>query len=238
MAWQAVTLPERCGRSVRFVEGTQPVPGRAPVTAGIVARLASPMTATVLGALVLAELIAALVLEGLDHQLTWSLAVIEPSCLLVFAGVGVVVARRRPRNPVGWILIVFSVLIVLAVAAGLYAVVCYRLGHRGLPLAAAAVALPVAALEAALEAAPVAVLDDAAVEPPELLELQPAAASAMAAMTAAPIGLRCFMGISSLTRFSGWLSLVVAWVRRRSRRGSSRPAAPAVGRARRRGPRG
>jgi hypothetical protein len=125
---------------VRFVEQTQPVPGRASVAAEIVARLArlaSPVTATVLGALVLAEVIATLVLEGLDHQLTWSLAVIEPPGLLIFAGVGVVVARRQPRNPVGWILIVFSLLIVLAVAAGLYAVLCYRLGHGGLAPAAA-----------------------------------------------------------------------------------------------------
>jgi hypothetical protein len=89
------------------------------VTAEIMARLvrlASPVTVTVLGALVLAEIVALLALEGLDHQLTWSLALIEPSGLLIF----------------------FSFLIVLSVAAGLYAVLCYRLGHPGLPLAAAA----------------------------------------------------------------------------------------------------
>jgi hypothetical protein len=145
---------------VRFVEQTQPVPGRASVAAEIVARLArraSPVTATVLGALVLAELIATLVLEGLDHQLTWSLAVIEPPGLLIFAGVGVVVARRQPRNPVGWILIVFSLLIVLAVAAGLYAVLCYRLGHGGLPLAAAAVVLAPAAAWPAFALVPLAI---------------------------------------------------------------------------------
>jgi len=145
---------------VRFVEGTQPVPGRASVMAEIMTRLvrlASPVTATILGALVLAEIIATLVLEGLDHQLTWSLALIEPSALLIFAGVGVVVARHQPRNPVGWVLIVFGVLILLAVAAGLYAVLCYRLGHRGLPLAAAAVVLAPAAAWPAFALIPLAI---------------------------------------------------------------------------------
>jgi hypothetical protein len=47
----------------------------------------------------------------------------------------------QPRNPVGWILILFVVLELLAVDAGSYAVFCYRLGHPGLPLAAAAVLL-------------------------------------------------------------------------------------------------
>jgi len=55
--------------------------------------------------------------------------------------VGVVVARHQPPNPVGWILILFVVLQLLAVDAGSYAVFCYRLGHPGLPLAAAAVLL-------------------------------------------------------------------------------------------------
>jgi hypothetical protein len=83
--------------------------------------------------------------------------------------------------------------------------------------AAAAVALPAAVLPAA------GLLDAAAVEPaglagllelPELLELQPTAASARTAKAAAPTGLRCFMLISSLawcvvfSFFSFW---VVAW---------------------------
>src|SRR3984957_16244655 len=85
-------------------------------------------------------------------------------------------------------------------------------------LAAAAVALPVAAL-------PVAGLLDAAggeraglaglLEPPELLELQPTAASARTAMAAAPTGLRCFMLISSLAdvSFSRFLVLGCRLVR-------------------------
>jgi hypothetical protein len=71
---------------------------------------------------------------------------------------------------------------------------------------AAAVALPVAALldGALLDAAPLvaaAVELAGALELPELLELQPTAASARTAMAAAPTGLRCFMLISSLAVF-------------------------------------
>jgi hypothetical protein len=62
--------------------------------------------------------------------------------------------------------------------------------------AAAAVALPTALADAFVDA----LLEAGALELPELLELQPAAVSASTAMAAAPIGLRCFMRISSLTR--------------------------------------
>src|SRR3984957_8038205 len=68
--------------------------------------------------------------------------------------------------------------------------------------AAAAVALPADALADALLDP---LLEAGALELPELLELQPAAVSASTAMAAAPIGLRCFMRISSL------LVVVVAW---------------------------
>jgi hypothetical protein len=67
--------------------------------------------------------------------------------------------------------------------------------------AAAAVALPAALADVLLDA----LLEAGAVELPELLELQPAAVSASTAMAAAPIGLRCFMRISSLTRCLVWL---------------------------------
>jgi hypothetical protein len=55
--------------------------------------------------------------------------------------VGVVVARRQPRNPIGWILLIFILLLVLSTDAGDYAVLYYRFGHHGLPFAPAAVVL-------------------------------------------------------------------------------------------------
>ena len=59
---------------------------------------------------------------------------------LVFAGVGVVVARRQPRNPIGWILLIFIFVALLGDAAGAYAVLAYAHGHH-LPLGLVAVLL-------------------------------------------------------------------------------------------------
>ncbi len=104
-------------------------------------RLASPVTATMLGALALILLAAGLVLSALVHQLSiLGLGPIIP-IVVVYAGVGVVVARRQPRNPIGWILIGFIVLFLLSSDVGSYAVLYYRFGHHGLPLAPVAVLL-------------------------------------------------------------------------------------------------
>jgi hypothetical protein len=52
-----------------------------------------------------------------------------------FAAVGAAVARRQPRNPIGWLSLVFAFCFLLSVDAGFYLVGHYRLG-RPLPLAA------------------------------------------------------------------------------------------------------
>ena len=59
--------------------------------------------------------------------------------VLIYVGVGVIVARRQPRNPIGWILLISIALLLLSTAVGSYAVLYYRFGHHGSPLAAAAV---------------------------------------------------------------------------------------------------
>jgi hypothetical protein len=102
-------------------------------------RVASPATATVLSCLVLVLAVAYVPLASLVHQLAVD-DVAEPAVIVIFAAVGLVVARRQPRNPVGWILLIFSLLFMFSADAGYYAVLSYRLGHR-LPLAAAAVLL-------------------------------------------------------------------------------------------------
>ena len=124
--------------------GTQPAGGQAAEVPAVAVRrfgLLSPGTATALGVVVLVLAIATLTLKGFDHQLTttgtWSGIVI----VVMYAGVGLVVARRQPRNPIGWLLLVFIALYVLGAGAVEYAVLAYSLGHRGLPLAAAAVVL-------------------------------------------------------------------------------------------------
>jgi hypothetical protein len=103
--------------------------------------LLSPGTATALGVLVLVLAIATGTLKGFDHQLTGSGTWSGIAIVVMYAGVGLVVARRQPRNPVGWLLLVFIALYVLGAGAVEYAVLAYSLGHRGLPLAGAAVVL-------------------------------------------------------------------------------------------------
>jgi hypothetical protein len=109
-------------------------------------RTASPVTALILGVIVLALTTAAGVLSGLAHQLTIG-DIGAAAGLLVFGLTGVVVAYHQPRNPVGWILIVFALLFLLGTAAQAYAVLRYHLGQSGLPLGPAAVLIaPVTAL--------------------------------------------------------------------------------------------
>src|ERR1700723_3031395 len=103
--------------------------------------LLSPRTATALGVLVLVLTIATGTLKGFDHQLTGSGTWSGIAVVVMYAGVGFVVARRQPRNPIGWLLLIFIVLFVLSAGAVEYAVLAYSLGHRGLLLAPVAVVL-------------------------------------------------------------------------------------------------
>jgi hypothetical protein len=60
--------------------------------------------------------------------------------MMSLALVGIVVARRQPGNPLGWMFLALAALSALGVSAGAYAVLSYRLGHH-LPLGVAAVFL-------------------------------------------------------------------------------------------------
>ena len=104
-------------------------------------RLASSRTAMVLGVLAVVLTALNVVLAELVHQLTFLGIGPGIPVFLIYAGVGVVIARHQPRNPVAWILIGFVLLAMLSSDAGYYAVYCYRLGHHGLPLGGAAAAL-------------------------------------------------------------------------------------------------
>jgi hypothetical protein len=103
-------------------------------------RLASPATANALGALVLVLVGVTVTLAHLVHQLTIFNIATGLTIPVVYAAVGVVVARHQPRNPVGWILIFLVLLLLIPLDAGYYAVLRYRLGYHGLPLGPVAVA--------------------------------------------------------------------------------------------------
>ena len=98
-------------------------------------RLTSPVTATVLGVLTVILTAAGIMLSILDHQgsILGSGGIVPIA--LVYAAVGIIVARRQPGNPIGWILITFIPLFLLSGVVGFYASLYYRLGHHGLPLA-------------------------------------------------------------------------------------------------------
>jgi hypothetical protein len=104
-------------------------------------RVSWPAAAAVLGVLVLVLAAVSVPLAGISHQLTILGAGPHVPIALIYAAAGVVVARRQPRNPVGWLLIFFILLVMIATCAGYYGVLRYRLGHQGLPLAPIAVLL-------------------------------------------------------------------------------------------------
>jgi hypothetical protein len=123
----------------------QPAGGQAPVTPDVTGRrfaiwLASPATALLLGGLVLALAVTVVPLGILARQSVGSgggVLVLGP----VFGVVGLVVAWRRPRNPLGWLMLGAVAFLVLSTDAGAYAVADYRLRHGGLPLGWVAVLL-------------------------------------------------------------------------------------------------
>jgi MFS family permease len=132
---------------VVFVDQAQPALGPPPVAPQVAGRrfvLTSAATAKILGAVAAAELALIFALNGLDHQFT-VLNTWTGVGFLFFAAVGALVVLHQPRNAVGWLLLGFSSIFLLGVCAQYYAVFCYHLGHRGLPLAPVAVlVLPIA----------------------------------------------------------------------------------------------
>jgi hypothetical protein len=118
------------------------VGGRAPVTAGPAGRryrMTGPgVAASSLSVLIVLFFAALVPLAFAARQAESDIAAF--AIVPAVAGVGFVVARRQPGNPLGWMFLALAALSALGPAAGAYAVLSYRLGHH-LPLAAAAVFL-------------------------------------------------------------------------------------------------
>jgi hypothetical protein len=104
------------------------------------ARQTAPVAAVALGALTLGAGLATLPLARLAHQsgphgsLSWLflVLVLTPGVM-----VGTLLAARRPRNPIGWILLTFYLLALNP--ASDYAIIDYRMHHGDLPLGSVAV---------------------------------------------------------------------------------------------------
>ena len=98
-------------------------------------RLASPATAAVAGALMLALIIADPPLAALAHQSVNDNNGSVPYWFsAAFAVAGFVVAWRRPHNPLGWIILAVGGFFALSEDASFYVVAAYRVRPGGLPL--------------------------------------------------------------------------------------------------------
>ena len=98
-------------------------------------RLASPVAVLVLGGLLLVLAAAAVPLARLAHQsLNASTGSTPVWATAPFAVVGLVLAWRKPGNPLGWIILGAAAFSMLSEDASYYTVADYRLHHGGLPL--------------------------------------------------------------------------------------------------------
>jgi hypothetical protein len=115
-----------------------PAGAQASKTADVTARrfrLRSSVMALVLGALVLVLVAADVPLAGLARQSLNSSGGASPVWFsAAFGVVGLVVAWRRPGNPLGWLFLAGAILNALSQDASFYAVADYRLRHGSLPL--------------------------------------------------------------------------------------------------------
>ena len=106
-------------------------------------RRAAQALAVLLGVMVLGVAMSTVVLDALVHTPATGGPVVESLSLAAAAipatSVGVLLAARRPRNPIGWLLL--ALLILGNTPTGQYAVLDYRMNHGTLPLGWAALVL-------------------------------------------------------------------------------------------------
>jgi hypothetical protein len=107
------------------------------VSSRAVASLAAPL----LAGLTLLLVLAAIPLTELAHESIGADVEVGGAISLSFAAVGMVVARREPRNAVGWVLLAAGLLLILSTLgdARLYLHADYGLHHGTLPLGPVAI---------------------------------------------------------------------------------------------------
>jgi hypothetical protein len=101
--------------------------------------LGAPMIGRAVAVATLLGLVAGIPLSVAAHQVSSGVA--QFALVLPFTVVGVVVAKRQPGNPIGWMMLAIAPISTIGNDAGLYAVAVYRLGHTSWPWARLAVAL-------------------------------------------------------------------------------------------------
>src|SRR5215469_6719400 len=101
-------------------------------------RPASTSTALVVGGVTALVFAAGIPLAAIAHRPGKFLIVVF---VVPFAAVGVLVARRQPRNAIGWILIALAAGSAVGSEAGFYAIRAYSVDHHGVPLSRLAAAL-------------------------------------------------------------------------------------------------
>ncbi|MGO9753133.1 MAG: hypothetical protein ACLP8S_00750 [Solirubrobacteraceae bacterium] len=102
-------------------------------------QLATPRMAVALGVLSLLTVPATLVLDALSDSMPssvsdWASTVSGIVFVLVLTAVGVVVARREPRNPIGWMLIAVALGVQAGNIGSDYAYLGYIFDHGTIPL--------------------------------------------------------------------------------------------------------
>jgi hypothetical protein len=105
---------------------------------------AAPVGAVVLGMVALGAGAASVVVDSLGHQFPagglGADVFVTAAGVVPATAVGTLLAARRPRNPIGWLLLV--IIIVEVSPASQYLILDYRTHHGTLPLGWLAVALP------------------------------------------------------------------------------------------------
>jgi hypothetical protein len=123
-SWTSTAGPSAPGRSDAAAGGAE---GRF--------RWATSRTALVVGVVTLLMFAASVPLAHISNTKNTNVLVVP------FAVLGFVLARRQPRNPIGWIMLLLGPIFIVSTDAGMYSLLAYHIDGHDLPLSRIAVVL-------------------------------------------------------------------------------------------------